>query len=415
MKKTIKSVAFVMALLITMMLFTACPKQEETSQPDSGSVNEYEGNELAVAVVMGWRTGNNMISVDAEAITDELFESCYSNGYVFFSRVDGKPEQYIKVDIPEPEVKGLSDSKLKSIANGYRDEILAEFQNLGAAKYPEADTLEAIRMEASSLKETGQNTDKNMIIVDSGLSTAGYLNFLKNDLFKACTQDIISELEAKDAIPDLSDISITWMYCGETAEPQERLSESQKNKLKEIYAAIFDAGNAAEYTFREDVPTSTPYTGLPNVSTVAADERKIDVPVMETIVLDSSKVSFVGDEATFIDPDAAKEAISIAAEKLEKDPEINVYVAGSTAGMDGASKWCKDLSEARAAAVAEVLKDYGISEKRLKILGLGSNAPWHVTDVDSSGNWIEEKAQLNRCVYIVDVNDPIYGELLSKS
>jgi len=136
---------------------------------------------------------------------------------------------------------------------------------------------------------------------------------------------------------------------------------------------------------------------------------------METIVLDSSKVSFVGDEATFIDPDAAKEAISIAAEKLEKDPEINVYVAGSTAGMDGASKWCKDLSEARAAAVAEVLKDYGISEKRLKILGLGSNAPWHVTDVDSSGNWIEEKAQLNRCVYIVDVNDPIYGELLSKS
>ena len=40
MKKTIKSVAFVMALLITMMLFTACPKQEETSQPDSGSVND---------------------------------------------------------------------------------------------------------------------------------------------------------------------------------------------------------------------------------------------------------------------------------------------------------------------------------------------------------------------------------------
>ena len=413
MKKNACRFALSMILIVAMMLLTACPGRENSNQSDNGKGKEKTEKTLAVAVVMGWRTGNNKISINAEAITDEIYESCYSNGYVFCARVDGNPEQYIKVNIPEPDVKGLSDAKLKAIANGYKDEIMAEFQSLGAAKYPEADTLEAIRIEAASLRETGEDTEKHMVIVDSGLSTAGYLNFLEDDLFKADTQDIITELESKQAIPDLSNIIITWLYCAETAEPQDKLSEAQKNKLKEVYAAIFDAGNAADYTFREDIPTSMSYTDLPEVSTVSADERKIDVPVMETIVLDSSKVSFVGDEATFIDPDTAEDAISAVADRLKADPEINVYIVGSTAGMDGDSKWCKDLSKARATAVANVLKDKGISENRLTVLGLGSNAPWHVPDVDSSGNWIEDKAQLNRCVYIVDKNDPDYGEILS--
>lgn len=414
MKKNACRFALSMILIAAMMLLTACPSSEGSKQSDNGKGKNIAEKSLAVAVVMGWRTGNNKISINAEAITDEIYESCYSNGYVFCARVDGNPEQYIKVNIPEPDVKGLSDAKLKAIANGYKDEIMAEFQSLGAARNPEADTLEAIRMEAASLRETGETTEKHMVIVDSGLSTTGYLNFLDDDLFKANTQDIIAELESKQAIPELSDISITWLYCGETAAPQSKLSEVQKNKLKEIYAAIFEAGNAADYTFREDIPTSIPYTDLPDVSTVLADERKIDVPVMETIILDSSKVCFVGDEATFVDPNTARIAISAVADKLKADPEINVYIVGSTAGMDGESKWCKVLSEARAAAVADVLIEEGISENRLTVLGLGSNAPWHVPDVDSSGNWMEDKAQLNRCVYIVDKNDPNYGGLLSQ-
>ena len=414
MKKNICRIVLSMILVTAMMLLTACPSSKSSNHSDSDNGKDDAEKTLAVAVVMGWRTGNNKISINAETITDEIYESCYSNGYVFCARVDGDPEQYIKVNIPEPEVKGLSDAKLKAIANGYKDEIMAEFQNMGAAKYPEADTLEAIRMEASALRETSQDTDKHMVIVDSGLSTAGYLNFLEGDLFKADTKDIIAELNSKEAIPDLSDIRITWLYCGETAAPQHKLSEAQKNKLKEIYASIFEAGNAADYTFREDVPTSDPYTGLPEVSTISAEERKIDVPVMETIVLDSSKVSFVGDEATFIEPNEAKRAISAVADKLKDNLETKVYIVGSTAGMDGDSKWCKQLSEKRASAVANVLKEFGIQEERLTVLGLGSNAPWHVPDVDSSGNWIEDNAQLNRCVYIVDENDPNYGEFLSR-
>ena len=412
MKKTMVRCLMTLVMIVSMVLITACPKSESGGTSADSTQTDRDGQSLAVAVVAGWRTGNNEISVNTQEITDIIYDSCYSSGYVSFARVDGNPEQYLKVNIPEPEVDGLSEAKLKSIAEGYRDEIFAVFNECGAAKYPEADTLEAIRMEASALRETGAETDKYLVVIDSGLSTTGYLNFC-NDLFNAETEDIISKLEQEQAIPDLSGIHITWLYCGEVAEPQEKLSEVQKNKIKEIYGAIFEAGNAADYVFREDIPTATPYRNLPDVSTVAADERIIEVPPMETIILDSSQVSFVGDEATFLEPSTARKAIKTAADSLAANPKSKVFVAGSTAGMDGESKWCKELSEARAAAVVSVLEEYGISANRLIPIGLGSNAPWHITDVDSNGNWIEEKAQKNRCVYIVDVNDPEYGNILS--
>ena len=411
MKRYITKIALAAVLVVSMMLLTACPK------PGSGgsggeTTSNSDDQALAVAVVAGKRMCNNEISVSAEEVSDAVYDSCYSFGYVSFARVDGSPEQYIKHNIPEPDVEGLSEAKLKSIAEGYRDEIFAEYMKDGDAKYPEADTLEAIRMEAATLKETGDNTDKYLVVIDSGLSTTGYLNF-KNGLFEADTNDIIAELDRKQAIPDFTGINITWLYCGEVAAPQEKLSEVQKNKVKEIYGAIFDAGNAASYVFSEDIPTATPYTELPEVSIIDAEERQIEVTPVKTIVLDASHVSFIGDEANFIDPVKAKEEIQKVSDMLKANPENNVYVAGSTAGMDGDSKWCKELSEARAKAVVEVMKEFGVSGDRLIPVGLGSNAPWHVPDVDESGNWIEDKAQQNRCVYIVDVNDPDYGAALS--
>ena len=70
------------------------------------------------------------------------------------------------------------------------------------------------------------------------------------------------------------------------AEPQQALSEAQKDKLIEIWTAILEKAGAASIDFRPDSASSTPYTNLPDVSTVNADDRAIDVTPLTKMILD---------------------------------------------------------------------------------------------------------------------------------
>lgn len=403
--------ALVMMLLSSLMLFTGCNWSSSGSGGGDGAAEEPDAA-VSVAIVTGARSNVNRISVNAKELSDKVYESAYSNGRVVLVRCDGKPEQYLLADIPKPNVEGLSESKLDSIARGYRDEILAAFDRDGAAKYPEADTLEAVRISANALRETVYEGDKYLIIVDSGLSTTGYLDFTKG-LLDAPADEIVSELSKEKAIPDLTGIDVIWLYCGETAEPQQPLSELQKSKLREIYGAVFEAGNANSCVFRDEAPSAEPYTDLPEVSVVRADAREIDVDPITAVKLDPGKVRFIGDSDEFVDPAAAKKEIKKVADILLKNPDNNVYVVGGTAGADGNNDYCRKLSDARARAVVKVLEEYGVPDSQLKPAGLGGNTPWHIDDTDANGNMIEEKAQKNRAVWIVDVNDPDYGKALS--
>ncbi|MER8277514.1 hypothetical protein, partial [Acinetobacter baumannii] len=83
---------------------------------------------------------------------------------------------------------------------------------------------------------------------------------------------------------------------GQTAEPQERLSEVQKAKLIESWTAVLEQAGAASYDFSVDSASSTAYSDLPSVSIVPADERVSDITPLQTVVLDSENVSFVGDQ-----------------------------------------------------------------------------------------------------------------------
>lgn len=364
---------------------------------------------VSVAVAAGVRSNVNEISANAAELGSRIYECAYTHGTISLIRVDGKPEEYLRTDIPKSSVEGLSKRKLEEIATGYRNEILAQFAELGMAKYPEADTLDAIRLAANSLKTVSEG-DKYLVVVDSGLATAGYLNFAKDDLFNTATEDIVNELARNMAVPDLTGVKVIWLYAGETAEPQERLSEVQKAKLIEIWEAVLREGNAAEIDFRPDSPSSTPYTGLPSVTLIKGGDRSIDVEPISRIVLDSSTVTFKPDQAEFENPERAKAAIYKVAETLLAHPENKVYIAGCTASFPGREDSCLTLSEERAEAVMNELAEDGVPFTQMKAVGFGSAAPWHVNDLDGNGNQIEEYAKQNRCVVVLDYFDPEYGE-----
>ena len=246
--------------------------------------------------MVGAHSNANVISPNAKEIADKVYQCTYTYGTVSLIRADGKPEECLTATIEEPSTTGLSDRKLKSLAEDKRDQILAAFNTNGMAKYEEVDTLDAIRLAANSLK-SAETDEKYLVVADPGLSTTGYLNFCKDDLFHTDTADIVEALVDEKAIPDLEGVNVLWMYAGQTAEPQERLSEVQKAKLIEIWTAVQEQAGAASYDFSVDSASSTAYSDLPSVSIVPADERVSDITPLQTVVLDSENVSFVGDQA----------------------------------------------------------------------------------------------------------------------
>lgn len=407
----VKNAVMMMSMvLLAGALFTGC-NGPDGNKIDAKSEPAAADNPVSVSVVAGVHSNANVISVNAKEINDWVYQCAYTYGTVSLIRADGKPEEFLKTNIGEPETKGLSESKLKSIAEGYRDEILATFNTNGMAVYEEVDTLEAIRLAGNSLK-TVEEGDRYLVIADTGLSTTGYLNFCKDDLFNTPTEEIISALADEKAIPDLNGVEVVWLYAGQTAEPQGRLSEVQKDKLIEIWSAVLEEAGAASYEFCPDSASSTAYTGLPEVSVVDVDERGIDVPPLKTMILDSESVTFDGDLATFVDPGRAEEAISSVAQTLLDNPDNKVYVVGCTASAPGREDFCRALSEDRAQAVVNVLKKCDVPDDQMIAVGLGDDAPWHVPDLDDSGHQIEEYARQNRQVVVLDSLDPEYGAVV---
>lgn len=367
------------------------------------------GNEeIALAVVGSPHSNEPSFPLNAASIKDKLYNCCYTYGSVSFITNDGNPKVVYQTDIPKPEKSGLSENKKKTIASNYTNQLLKELSNL-SSEVSEVNTLKAITYAAQTFSGSSTSADKVLVIMDSGLSTVGYLDFTKG-LLNADTDSIVEALKKAEAIPNLTDVNVVWMYLGQTAEPQQELSETEKHKLKEIWQSILTEGGAKSIGFVNDIASDEPDDSLPSVSVVDVQERSIDVepvevviePPIETIVLDNTSVRFIGDKAEFVDYEEASSVLEQYAQVLLKHPNNKVYVIGTTA--TGSTDFCNELSINRANAVCQVLVSYGVPESQLIPIGMGYEDPWHIDDVDDSGKQIEEYACQNRKVLIVDVN-----------
>lgn len=378
--------------------------------------SEVEEPRVALTMLVGAHANSDEIPVNSSTVRDALYKTCYTYGDITFVNVDGSPKVVYSTTIPDPGIKGLSSEKKDELAQSYVAQLQPILSSI-SADTSEVNTLKAIQLGAQSLKSANPDTtDKVLLIMDSGLSTEGYLCF-QDGLLRADTDDIVKALSEAQAIPDLNGVDVRWAFCGETAYPQEALSTGQKDKLREIWKGILMKAGAESVEFTNDFTTGIPVESCPSVTTVKADDEDIEVaqtpdpepirigiPPIPKAILDSASVQFVGDQAIFLDEAAAREAIRVYADLLLAHPDNRVYVIGTTASGD--HDFCIRLSEARARAVADVLQDFGVPEQQLTPMGLGCEDPWHIDDHDANGAWIEENAVQNRKVMIIDVNDP---------
>ena len=141
-----------------------------------------------------------------------------------------------------------------------------------------------------------------------------------------------------------------------------------------------------------------------------------DLIFQEAFELNETQVRFVGDEAIFIDEEAAREALKPVAEILLAHPDHPVLIAGTTATV-GTQESCVDLSDRRAAAVKDLLvKEYGVPADQLLTIGLGyaDDIFKRGKDIDSNGRFVETEGAKNRRVLVLDANDERAQKVLEK-
>ena len=99
---------------------------------------------------------------------------------------------------------------------------------------------------------------------------------------------------------------------------------------------------------------------------------------------------------------AARENISRLAGILKRYPNTNVSVEGHT-DSDGAEDFNQALSERRANAVAQALRDEGVAGSRIRTVGFGETQPIATNDTP------EGKAANRRVEIIVVANESFGG------
>jgi outer membrane protein OmpA-like peptidoglycan-associated protein len=272
------------------------------------------------------------------------------------------------------------------------------------------DYLQGLQIAARSMNALDGYSSKTIVMIGTGLSTQGIMNF-KNNLLSVEPEAVIDMLEEKEEIPDLSGITVVWQQLGDVAAPQQELSQRQYKRLEELWGGIVERGGG-EFVYNEIMPLpANEDASFPEVDVVdlpaeapiafsedmfeSEDENTLDQPVMLT----EKQVRFVPDSASYLDEKSALKTIRPIADYLVKYDQKSILLAGTTAG-DEDNEESRVLSQKRAETVKASLVAMGINESRIQTIGLGSSDPWHVPGAGFDG----PIASGNRKVVIMDIS-----------
>ena len=337
-----------------------------------------------LAVVVGARSNMPPVAVSGIA------------GQVVTNAVSTRAEVSVVVADGSPFV--LEDERLSGLnrndsGRDERRQVLQEAITTAAAASPETDLLTALQLAARAIEDApGRHT---VLVVDSGLSTAGGLDFRQKGMLEAHPADLVAGLEADGALPDLSGIHVVFQGLGDTAAPQPGLGAVAQEHLIELWTGIALRAGALDVNVERAALSGEPPSGRPPVGVVGSG----GVSCREnTVVLTGGDVAFEPDRAVFQDAVAASATLRPIAESL-KASAVTATLTGTTARVGDAAGQ-RRLSQQRAQAVADVLVDLGVPRRSLTVVGLGSDFPGYVRDHDGRGNLLPAEAAVNRKVVI---------------
>lgn len=408
--------ALVMVATVIIMGLTGCGNNGKNNSVKS------ENSKPAVAYMIAHTANAKQTDSSAPMLQDTMIDCAENYGYSFIVRVDGEPELVSSENLDiDAQFKNASKERLKIDARNKATNLLSVLDEVNAV-YPEVDYLEGLRCAAASLRSLDDSyTSRTIICCGTGLGTTGYLDF-KNNLLSAEPQVIVEMLEEREALPDLTGITVYWLGMGQVTAPQEKLTPKQTKNLEVIWKSVIEAAGG-EFVPNDyitvtdemeqndelpsvsvvDIPADKPFVFDPEVL-----EAENDNAFEEPVMLGESQVEFIGDEANYLSPDEAVETIRPIAEYLMEHESINILLVGSTAG-DVTDESTIRLSKERADTVKNTLVEFGIDTNRITTIGMGSDDPWHIKDAGYDG----PVASSNRKVVLIDSRTDQAQELIN--
>ena len=387
MKKTLSFIITLVCVITLITSFTGCNGNGD----DSG---KKQGGKAAVCYVIANTANSKGLNFNSPLVQDNVYSTVRNYGFIAVVNADGQPETVHAASYDlEDKYKSASKEKLDMDARSKATNIVLSMQSI-IADDPEVDYLESLRLAVRMLSSLEGYDSKTIILMGTGLSTAGVMNF-SNNLISAEPEAVVNLLDEKSEIPDFKGITVYSQQLGDVAAPQQELTSAQRIKLERIYGGIVEKGGG-KFVYNEIIanpvdetkqyPAVTPVK-LPVDAPIEFDDVAFDEEnaLDEPIILTEEKIGFVADEAVFLDPEKANEILRPISEYLKSHPAVSIVLAGTTAG-DTDTNFSLTLSKQRAEAVKRALVEFDVEADRIVTVGLGSEKdPWHVKNVGYEG------------------------------
>ncbi len=179
------------------------------------------------------------------------------------------------------------------------------------ARTAESDLVGALHLAAEAL--AGHRGLRTLVVLDSGLSTAGALNFATPGMLDAHPREVAEALGDAQQLPDLSGVSVVFHGLGDTAAPQQPLDPIRRAQLVAIWSAIARQAGAGSVQVEATPLEGGPLPATPPVTPVQTDQGYRCAGT--TMTLSGGPFAYRPNSDEFIDPAAAVDVLRGIAEQ----------------------------------------------------------------------------------------------------
>lgn len=434
--KAFKSTIFVFLLGYMLLSMIGCGKQK----PE-------EGEPVALILLIGNHANSPHFDVSLNAVIKDTYSSFGNAGIIV---VDGHPT--ILRDDSKTGILGCYDADyLANSKDTYakNDKIwpsyylepqtikLQEALDECIADDPEVDLLEALHIaeEALNSLETAAGTTmkKEIIILDTGISTSGCVNFLDSEYLEmlksiqlleegsdahAKLSDMLDNLENQAELPNLNQVSVTWYGLGQVSEPQSEFSKLAIQNLQCIWGELLvRAGALPSERARSDekygmfLKTSA-HGSIESSQHVTPVDSTIEetMPYPEIPELQEKQVYFhPNSDEPLLSEEELETYLEVYITHFQDYPNDKVLLVGTTSSWNNGSI---SLSVERAQKIKNIMMKAGIPENCIDIIGIGYDSDYCLND-SPNGTFKESIAQQNRCVFILHYESPKAKDILA--
>ncbi|MGX7826060.1 OmpA family protein [Actinokineospora sp. 24-640] len=364
---------------------TACGGQAATPEWSGDCPATADG---PVTLVVGARMGSPKPILPG-VVVDLIAASAAAGQQLRIVRVDGQPSVAVSA---KATIDGRNESKRAQQVETVVQQVKTVLAQL-MPKAAEADVLGAVAEAARVTPEGG-----TVVLVDSGLATAGSLSFLEDGMFGAEPADVAEFLAVGGLLPKLSGRAVLLVGLGGTADPQPALDQNLRTRVAALWRGVVER-SGAKCVEEVEVPSRRDAVDVDQSVTVVPLPQPPKLQACGTTVLqDSDSVGFVANKADLRDPTAAEATLRELAD-LVKAGTQRITLVGNTARW-GPEPGNRDLSQRRASTVKAALVRFGVAAERITTRGDGSTGPYHQEDLGPGGVLIPAVAALNRSVVV---------------